>query len=97
VEGMSVLDMIQTGWIATYPLIAFSVITMSIIFERAWSLRNLVTRTSLWRSRFAPRWSAVISPRRCKPARRKAAPRPGDCLRTCWHATNPTPSSTCPA
>jgi biopolymer transport protein ExbB len=45
VEGLSVLDMIQTGWVATYPLIAFSVITMSIIFERAWSLRNLVTRT----------------------------------------------------
>lgn len=44
-EGLSILDMIQTGWIATYPLIAFSVITMSIILERAWSLRNLVSRT----------------------------------------------------
>jgi len=43
VEGLSVLDMIQTGWIATYPLILFSVVTLSIILERAWSLRNLVS------------------------------------------------------
>ncbi len=42
-EGLSVLDMIRTGWIATYPLILFSVVTMSIILERAWSLRNLVS------------------------------------------------------
>ncbi len=44
-EGLSILDMIQTGWIATYPLIAFSVITLSIILERAWSLKNLVSGT----------------------------------------------------
>lgn len=41
-EGLSVLDMIQTGWIATYPLILFSVVTLSIVLERVWSLRNLV-------------------------------------------------------
>lgn len=41
-EGLSVLDMIQSGWIATYPLIAFSMVTLSIILERVWSLRNLV-------------------------------------------------------
>ena len=44
-EGLSVLDMIQTGWIATYPLLLFSVVTMSIILERAWSLRNLVSNS----------------------------------------------------
>lgn len=44
-EGLSVFDMIQTGWIATYPLILFSIATMSIILERAWSLRNLVTNS----------------------------------------------------
>lgn len=44
-EGLSVLEMIHSGWIATYPLIAFSVVTVSIIFERIWSLRNLVTDT----------------------------------------------------
>ena len=45
-EGLSILDMIQTGWIATYPLLLFSMVTLSIILERAWSLRNLVS-TSL--------------------------------------------------
>lgn len=44
-EGLSVLEMIQSGWIATYPLIFFSVVTVSIIFERVWSLRNLVNDT----------------------------------------------------
>ena len=44
-EGLSVLDMIRTGWVATYPLILFSVVTMSIILERAWSLRRLVSRS----------------------------------------------------
>ena len=41
-EGLSVLEMIHQGALATYPLIAFSVITVSIVFERLWSLRNLV-------------------------------------------------------
>ena len=44
-EGLSILDMIQTGWLATYPLIVFSVLTMSIILERLWSLRNLISST----------------------------------------------------
>ena len=42
-EGLSVLDMIQQGALATYPLILFSLITVTIIFERLWSLRNLVS------------------------------------------------------
>jgi biopolymer transport protein ExbB len=37
--------MIQTGWIATYPLILFSVVTLSIVLERVWSLRNLVSES----------------------------------------------------
>lgn len=41
-EGLSVLDMIHEGALATYPLIVFSVITIAIVFERLWSLRNLV-------------------------------------------------------
>jgi biopolymer transport protein ExbB len=45
VEGLSILDMIQRGALATYPLIAFSVLTVSIVFERLWSLRNLVSST----------------------------------------------------
>jgi len=45
VEGLSILDMIQTGWLATYPLLLFSMVTLSIILERAWSLRNLVSNS----------------------------------------------------
>jgi biopolymer transport protein ExbB len=37
--------MIQQGWIATYPLLAFSVATVTIILERAWSLRGIVPQT----------------------------------------------------
>ena len=42
-EGLSILDMINMGWMATYPLLLFSMVTVSIVLERAWSLRNLVT------------------------------------------------------
>jgi biopolymer transport protein ExbB len=45
VEGLSVLDMIRTGWVATYPLILFSMVTLSIILERAWSLRSLISNS----------------------------------------------------
>ena len=44
-ESLSILSMIQAGALATYPLIAFSVLTVSIVFERLWSLRNLVSGT----------------------------------------------------
>lgn len=44
-ESLSVLQMIQQGALATYPLIAFSVVTVSIVFERLWALRNLVGQT----------------------------------------------------
>jgi hypothetical protein len=37
VEGLSLLDMIQQGWVATCPLILFSLVTVSIVFERFWS------------------------------------------------------------
>lgn len=42
-EGLSVLDMINQGALATYPLIVFSMVTVSIIFERLWTLRNLIS------------------------------------------------------
>ncbi len=44
-EGLSILDMIQQGWISTYPLIIFSIITTTIVFERAWSLRGIIAGT----------------------------------------------------
>jgi len=43
VEGLSILEMIHQGALATYPLILFSVVTVSIVFERFWALRNVVS------------------------------------------------------
>ena len=42
-EGLSILDMINMGWMATYPLLLFSMVTVSIVLERVWSLRNLIS------------------------------------------------------
>ena len=44
-EGLSILDMIHQGALATYPLLLFSVVTVSIVFERFWALRNLVSNS----------------------------------------------------
>lgn len=44
-EGLSILDMINMGWMATYPLLLFSMVTVSIVLERVWSLRNLITNS----------------------------------------------------
>src|ERR1041385_5237820 len=38
---ISVLDLIHQGWYATYPLIFFSVIVLSIVIERIWTLARL--------------------------------------------------------
>jgi biopolymer transport protein ExbB len=46
--------MIRTGWIATYPLLLFSMVTLSIILERAWSLRNLISRSLSLASELCP-------------------------------------------
>jgi biopolymer transport protein ExbB len=37
--------MIHQGALATYPLIVFSVVTVSIVFERFWALRNIVSNS----------------------------------------------------
>jgi len=39
--NINLIDLIQQGWYATYPLIFFSVVMMSIVIERFWSLRGL--------------------------------------------------------
>jgi biopolymer transport protein ExbB/TolQ len=46
--------MIHAGAVATYPLIAFSVVTVSIVFERLWSLRNLVSESLRLVARICP-------------------------------------------
>jgi biopolymer transport protein ExbB len=38
--------MIQQGWLATYPLILMSVVSITVIAERLWSFRNLVSGTA---------------------------------------------------
>jgi biopolymer transport protein ExbB len=39
--NISIMDLIHQGWYATYPLIVFSVVTLSIVIERLWTLGRL--------------------------------------------------------
>jgi biopolymer transport protein ExbB len=41
--NINLIDLIHQGWYATYPLILFSVVMMSIVIERMWTLRGLGT------------------------------------------------------
>jgi biopolymer transport protein ExbB len=41
--NINLVDLINQGWYATYPLILLSMITMSVLIERLWSLRGLAT------------------------------------------------------
>ena len=40
-QGLDLIDIIHKGAIATYPLILLSIISLTVVFERLWSLRNL--------------------------------------------------------
>ncbi|MBI2985866.1 MAG: MotA/TolQ/ExbB proton channel family protein [Deltaproteobacteria bacterium] len=40
-QGLNLLDIIHKGAIATYPLIVMSVVSVAVILERFWSLRNI--------------------------------------------------------
>ena len=42
--NINLIDLIHQGWYATYPLIFFSVLMMSIVIERLWTLRGLGSR-----------------------------------------------------
>ena len=44
-QGLDLLAIIQQGAIATYPLILLSIISVTVVFERLWSLRNLSSVT----------------------------------------------------
>jgi len=44
-QGLDFLAIIQQGAIATYPLILLSIISVTVVFERLWSLRNLSAMT----------------------------------------------------
>ncbi len=42
-QSMSIVDLIMQGWYVTYPLIAMSVMVMSILIERLWLMRGMST------------------------------------------------------
>lgn len=44
-QGLDLLAIIHQGAIATYPLILLSIISVTVVFERLWSLRNLNSMT----------------------------------------------------
>ena len=44
-HGLDLIQIIHQGAIATYPLIVMSVISLTIIFERLWSLKNIGSLT----------------------------------------------------
>jgi len=44
-QGLDLISIINQGAIATYPLILLSIISVTVVFERLWSLRNLNSLT----------------------------------------------------
>ena len=44
-QGLNLVQIIHQGAIATYPLIVMSVISVTVIFERLWALRNISSAT----------------------------------------------------
>jgi biopolymer transport protein ExbB len=40
-QGLDLVDIIHKGAIATYPLILLSIISVTVVLERLWSLRNI--------------------------------------------------------
>src|SRR5688572_25235260 len=44
-QSLNLIQIIHQGAIATYPLIMMSIISLTVIFERLWSLRNIGSAT----------------------------------------------------
>jgi biopolymer transport protein ExbB len=44
-QGLNLIQIIHQGAIATYPLILMSIISVTVIFERLWALRNIGSGT----------------------------------------------------
>src|ERR671922_2701099 len=44
-QGLNLIDIIHKGAIATYPLILMSIISVTVVLERLWSLRNIGSMT----------------------------------------------------
>jgi biopolymer transport protein ExbB len=45
-SNLNMLTMIQQGWLATYPLIFMSIVSLTVIAERLFSFRNLIGQTA---------------------------------------------------
>ena len=45
-SNLSMLTMIQQGWLATYPLIFMSIVSLTVIAERLWSFRDMIGQTA---------------------------------------------------
>ena len=45
-QSLNMLQMIQQGWMATYPLIVMSVISLTVIAERLWAYRGMIGTTA---------------------------------------------------
>jgi biopolymer transport protein ExbB/TolQ len=44
-QGLNLIDIIHKGAIATYPLILLSIISVTVVLERFWSLKNIGSMT----------------------------------------------------
>ena len=44
-QGLDLIDIIHKGALATYPLILLSIISVTVVLERLWSLRNISSIT----------------------------------------------------
>ena len=44
-QGLDLIDIIHKGAIATYPLILLSIVSVAVVFERLWSLRDIGSAT----------------------------------------------------
>jgi len=44
-SGLNLIDIIHRGAIATYPLILLSIVSVAVVFERFWSLKNISSIT----------------------------------------------------
>jgi biopolymer transport protein ExbB len=44
-QGLNLIEIIHKGALATYPLIILSIISVTVVFERLWSLRNIKSTT----------------------------------------------------
>jgi biopolymer transport protein ExbB len=44
-QGLNLIEIIHKGALATYPLILLSIMSVTVVLERLWSLRNIRTTT----------------------------------------------------